>query len=202
MKKWLIWLLMTLLCLPCAAAKSPAQIDLPLPDASLYVTDPFLREVTQLMIAHEEAACADWGDRPGVEWVKTTTLVTLHLPTVRMEDERATVFARVYSARYALWEGEAHSVPQAMSEGTLRMMTGSLVPSRIELEQVDGAWQIVSVTESRDGELFWPSILEFSDGDELLAATLTVPVGSKVHEFALERCLIAWGYMTPLPEDE
>lgn len=202
MKKWLIWLLMALLCLTCAAAESPAQINLPLPDASAYVPDPFLREVTQLMIAHEEAARADWGDRPGVEWAKTTTLVTLHLPTVRMEDDRATVFARVYSARYALWEGEAHSVPQAMSEGMLRMMTGSLVPSRIELEQVDGAWQIVSVTESRDGELFWPSILEFCDGDELLAATLTIPVGHEVHEFALERYLIAGGYMEPLPEDE
>ena len=202
MKKWLIWLLMTLLFLTSAAAESPAQIDLPPPDASAYVPDPFLREVTQLMIAHEEAARADWGDRPGVEWAKTTTLVTLHLPTVRMEDDRATVFARVYSARYALWEGEAHSVPQGMSEGMLRMMTGSLVPSRIELEQVDGAWQIVSVTESRDGELFWPSILEFCDGDELLAATLTVPVGSEVHEFALERCLIAWGYLEPLTEDE
>lgn len=202
MKKWLIWLLMMLLCLTCAAAEGPVQIDLPLPDTSAYVPDPFLREVTQLMIAHEEAARADWGDRPGVEWAKTTTLVTLHLPTVRMEDDRATVFARVYSARYALWEGEAHSVPQAMSEGMLRMMTGSLVPSRIELEQVDGAWQIVSVTESRDGELFWPSILEFCDGDELLAATLTIPVGSEVHEFALERYLIAGGYMEPLPEDE
>ena len=48
MKKLLV-LLMTLLCLTCAAAESPAQIDLPLPDASLYVTDPFLREVTQLI---------------------------------------------------------------------------------------------------------------------------------------------------------
>ena len=179
MKKLLV-LLMMLLCLTCAAAESPAQIDLPLPDASLYVTDPFLREVTQLMIVREEAARADWGDRYGVEWAKTTTLVTLHLPTVRMDGDRATVFARVYSARYALWEGEAHSVPQAMSEAMLRMMTGSLVPSRIELEQVDGAWQIISVTESQDGTLFWPSILEFCDGDELLAATLTVPVGSEV----------------------
>ena len=202
LKKCLTWLLMTLLCLTCAAAESPAQIDLPLPDATLYVTDPFLREVTQLMIVREEAARADWGDRPGVEWAKTTTLVTLHLPTVRMDGDRATVFARVYSARYALWEGEAHSVPQAMSEGMLRMMTGSLVPSRIELERVDGAWQIISVTESQDGTLFWPSILEFCDGDELLAATLTIPVGSEVHEFALERCLIAWDYLEPLPEDE
>lgn len=204
MKKYLAWLLLALCCLTCAAAaESPAQIDLPLPDASLYVTDPFMMEVTQLMIVREEAARAGWSDRPGVAWAKTTTLVTLHLPTVRMDGDRATVFARVYSARYALWEGgTAHSVPEAMADGTLRLMTGSLIPSRIELERADGAWRIVSVVEAEGGERFWPSILAFCDGDELLAATLTIPVGSEVHEFALERYLTAQGYIVPLPEDE
>lgn len=203
MKKLFLFLLAVVMCVPCALAEEkPAQVTLPLPDAALYVPDPFLREVTQLMIAYQEEARADWSDRDGVEWAKTTTLVTLHLPTVRMDGDRATVFARVYSARYALWEGDAHSVPQAMSEGTLRLMTGSLIPSRIELEQVDGAWRIVSVTESQDGTLFWSSILEFCDGDELLAATLTIPVGAEEHDFALERYLIAGGYMEPLAEDE
>lgn len=191
MRKLLVCLLVCFLSLPCALAESADQVELPLPDAAVYVPDPFLREVTQLMTAWEHAARVDWPDREGVEWTKTTTLVTLHLPTVRMQGDRATVFARVYSARYALWE-----------DGTLRLMTSRLGPRRIDLERVDGTWRIVSVTECQDGERFWPSILEFCDGDELLAATLTVPVGHEVHAFALERYLIAGGYMEPLPDDE
>lgn len=191
MRKLLVCLLVCFLSLPCALGESPDQVELPLPDAAVYVPDPFLREVTQLMTAWEHAARVDWPDREGVEWTKTTTLVTLHLPTVRMEDDRATVFARVCSARYALWE-----------DGTLQLMTSRLGPRRINLERLDGTWRIVSVTECQDGERFWPSILEFCDGDELLAATLTVPVGHEVHAFALERYLIAGGYMEPLPDDE
>ena len=182
MRKLLVCLLVCFLSLPCALGESPDQVELPLPDAAVYVPDPFLREVTQLMTAWEHAARVDWPDREGVEWTKTTTLVTLHLSTVRMQEDRATVFARVYSARYALWE-----------DGTLRLMTSRLGPRRIDLERVDGAWRIVSMTECQDGERFWPSILEFCDGDELLAATLTVPVGHEVHAFALERYLIAGG---------
>lgn len=204
MKRMLACLLALLMCLPCAiAAETPGQIALPLPDASVYVTDPFLCEVTQLMTGYEHAARAGWSDREDVEWAKTTTIVTLHLPTVRMDGDRATVFARVYSARYALWDdGEQRTFRQALSDGTLRMMTASIIPSRIELERAEGAWRIVSVAESESGEAFWPSILAFCDGDELLAATLTIPVGSEVHDFALERYLIAQGLLAPEAEDE
>ena len=183
MKKWMVCLLALLLCLSCAAAESPAQVDLPLPDAAMYVPDPFLREVTQLMISHEHAARANYSDRDGVTWAKTTTLVTLHLPTVRMESERATIFARVYSARYALWE-----------DGSVRLMTARISPSRIDLARVDGSWQISSVTRCQEGDYYWPSILEFCEDDELLASTLLLPVGAEEHDFALERYLIALGY--------
>ena len=183
MKKWMVCLLAFLLCLGSAMAESPAQVDLPLPDAATYIPDPFLREVTQLMIVHEHAARADYPDRDGVAWAKTTTLVTLHLPTVRVDGDCATVFARVYSARYALWEN-----------GSVRLMTARISPSRIDLARVDGAWQISSVTRCQEGEYYWPSILEFCEGDELLAATLTIPVGAEEHDFALERYLIALGY--------
>lgn len=192
MKKMFVLLLALTLCVGCALAEETlAQVDLPLPDAAVYVPDPFLREVTQLMIAHEEAERADWPDREGVEWDKTTTLVTLHLPVLRVEEEKATVFARIFSARYALWE-----------DGRLRLMTGRLSPGRIELERVEGAWQIVSVTRCREGNEFWPSILAFCDGDELLASTLTIPVGAQVHDFAVERYLISLGYREAAQEDE
>lgn len=191
MKRLLICLLVMMMCLPCAGAEAhPVQVDLPLPDAAQYVPDPFLRTVTQLMTEYEHAARAGWSDRDGVEWTKTTTLVTLHLPTVRMDGDRATVFARVCSARYALWE-----------DGQLRLMTSRLGPRRIDLERTGGAWKITSVIECQDGDLFWPSILEFCEQDELLASTLTLPVGAEEHDFALERYLIALGYRESPEED-
>lgn len=204
MKKLLACLLALMLCVPCAVAEeTPGQIALPLPDAAVYVPDPFLCEVTQLMTGYEHAARAGWADREDVEWAKTTTIVTLHLTTVRMDGDRATVFARVYSARYALWDdGEPHTFRHALSDGTLRLMTASIIPSRIELERAEGMWRIVSVTESGSGDDFWPSILAFCDGDELLAATLTIPVGKEVHQFAVERYLISQGLLEPEIEDE
>lgn len=191
MKKLLAVLLAMVLCVGCAGAEElPVQVDLPLPDAAQYVPDPFLRTVTQLMIEYEHAARADWSDRDGVEWAKTTTLVTLHLPVVRMDGDRATVFARVYSARYALWE-----------DGQLRLMTSRLGPRRIDLEWAGDAWRIMSVIQCQDGNLFWPSILEFCEHDELLASALTIPVGAEEHDFALERYLIALGYRKSSEED-
>lgn len=58
----------------------------------------------------------------------------------------------------------------------------------------EGAWVIVSVRESEDGSHFWPSILEFCDGDELLARALTLPVGAQKQDMAVRLYLNSIGY--------
>lgn len=182
MKKMIVCLLAVLLALPCAMGE---QVALPAPDASLYESDPFLRTVTQLMTDYEHARRTERGYYAPLcdDWSKAITIVTLHMPTVRTEGDRATVFARVFSGVYALYGGTR-----------MELVTGALVPSRIELEMREGAWAIVSVRESEDGSHFWPSILEFCDGDELLARTLTLPVGAQKQDMAVRLYLNSIGY--------
>lgn len=104
MKKMIVCLLAVLLALPCALAE---QVALPAPDASLYESDPFLRTVTQLMTDYEHARRTESGYYAPLcdDWSKAITIVTLHMPTVRTEGDRATVFARVFSGVYALYGG-------------------------------------------------------------------------------------------------
>lgn len=159
------------------------QDELPPVDASVYVEDPFLAQVTQLMIAREEERRADytWGD--DVDPAKTTTVVTLHASTVRLNGDAATVFAYVWSQKYALYDGVR-----------LRRLSGSGTPSRIELEKTEDEWGIVSVTESEDGTEYWPSILAFCDGDEKLAESLTSGGNVDAHDAAVRAYLAANGY--------
>lgn len=182
MRRMLACLLLLALCTSAALAE---QTDLPRPDASLYETDPFLCTVTQLMTDHEQARRDADGHYASLceDWSKAVTIVTLQTPTVRRVGGRATVFARVFSGVYALYDGQR-----------MELVTGANVPSRIELELKDDAWAIVSVTESEDGTRHWPSILAFCDGDELLAWSLTMPMGAQKQALAVRLYLNSLGY--------
>lgn len=162
------------------------QDDLPLPDASVYVADAFLAEVTQLVIAHEEErrAAYTWGF--DVEPAKTTTFVYLSAVTARMEGDSAAVFCHMASEKIALYDG-----------ARVRTLSGGWYPVRIDLAQTAAGWVITRLVEPGDGTEYWPSIVEFCDGDEALAESLTTantPELHAAHEAALAKWLASIGY--------
>lgn len=162
------------------------QDDLPLPDTSAYVEDAFLAEVTQLMIVHEEAERADYTYGNDVDAAKATTFVYLSAVTARVEEDAATVFCHMVSEKLALYDGT-----------TLKTLAGAWVPRRIDLTRADGKWAIARVHETGDGSDYWPSIVEFCDGDEALARSLTSANTPELHaeyEAVLAKWLAAAGY--------
>lgn len=162
------------------------QDDLPLPEASAYVEDSFLAEVTSLLIAHEEERRSWYSWGWDVEPAKTTTFVYLSSVSSRMEGDRAVVFCHMASEKIALYDG-----------AKVRRLSGTWAPRRIELACVDGAWAITRVVETGDGTEYWPSILAFCDGDEALAESLceaNTPELHAAHEAALKKWLASIGY--------
>jgi len=162
------------------------QDDLPLPDASAYVDDPFLAEVTSLLIAHEEERRKGYDYTSDVDGDKTTTYVYLSAVTTRMDGDSATVFCHMASEKIALYDGTR-----------IEVLSGSWVPRRIDLVRADGAWAITRVVKTGDGTEYWPSILAFCDGDEALAESLTsanTPELHAAHEAALKKWLASIGY--------
>lgn len=199
MKRYLCLLMVCLLNVPELAETLPdqglawydapeifEQKALPLPDASVYVDGAFLAEVTQLLIAREEAQRAGytWGLDLAPE--KTTTVVTLHGVSIRPDGERVRVFARVYSQKYALFESQKGA--------RLRSLSGSIIPSRITVEKADGKLRIAEVIEAGDGTEHWPSILKFCEWDIRLAKSLLYRDDTADHEKAVRAYLTSIGY--------
>lgn len=168
------------------ALELSVQDDLPLPDASVYVDDPFLAEITSLLIAHEEERRSwyTWGW--DVDPAKTTTFVYLSSVTTRTEGDNAVVFCYMASEKIALYDGTK-----------AEMLSGTWAPRRIELARVDGAWEITRVVETGGGTEYWPSIVAFCDGDEALAEALceaNTPELHEAHEAAKKAWLASIGY--------
>ncbi len=161
------------------------QKALPLPDASVYVDGAFLAEVTQRLIAREEALRAGYTWGLDVAPEKTTTIVTLHGVTIRPDEERVHVFARVYSQMYALFESK--------NGARLRSLSGSIIPSRITVEKADGKLRIAEVIEAGDGTDHWPSILKFCEGSIRLAESLLYSDDTADHEKAVKAYLTSIG---------
>ena len=184
MKKILCALLICVLCI--SALAETVQDDLPLPEASVYVDDPFLAEVTQLLIAHEEERRSwyTWGD--DVEPTKTTTFVYLSEATTWLDGDNAVMLCHMISEKIALYDGVK-----------VRRLSGTWAPHRIELACVEGVWEITRVIESGDGTDYWPSIVIFCDGDEDLAKRLiraNTPALHTAHDEALTAWLASIGY--------
>ena len=162
------------------------QNDLPLPDASVYVADPFLAEVTQLLIAYEEAERADYSYGDDVDGEKATTFVYLSAVTTLMEENAATVLCHMASEKLALYDGRR-----------VELLAGTWAPRRIDLIRSDGKWAIARVFETGDGTECWPSIVAFCEGVEGLARSLTcanTPELHEEHEAALAKWLASIGY--------
>ena len=162
------------------------QNDLPLPDASVYVADPFLAEVTQLLIAYEEAERADYSYGDDVDGEKATTFVYLSAVTTLMEENAATVLCHMASEKLALYDGRR-----------VELLAGTWAPRRIDLIRSDGKWAIARVFETGDGTEYWPSIVAFCEGVEGLARSLTsanTPELHEEHEAALAKWLASIGY--------
>ena len=162
------------------------QDDLPVPDASLYVDDPFLAEVTQLLIAHEEAERVDYSHGDDVDGDKAATFVYLSAVTARVEENTATVFCHMISEKLALYDGTR-----------LETLSGSWVPRRIDLIREDDKWAIAQIHETGDGTEYWPSIVAFCEGIEALAQSLTSANTPELHaeyEAAVKAWLQTIGY--------
>ena len=162
------------------------QDDLPMPDASVYVDDPFLAEVTQLLIAHEEERRSwyTWGD--DVEPEKTATFVLLSEAAARQEGDRAVVLCHMISEKIALYDG-----------ARMKMLSGGWYPVRVELAKTAEGWTLARLIEPEDGTYYWSSILAFCDGDEAQARSLTAantPELHAAHDAALKNWLASIGY--------
>lgn len=162
------------------------QDDLPLPDASAYVEDAFLAEVTSLLIAHEEERRAAYSWGRDVEAAKTTTFVFLSNVTTQMEGDRAVVFCHMASEKIALYDG-----------ARARIISGGWYPVRVELARTAEGWTLTRLIEPEDGTRYWPSILAFCDDNALLAKQLisaNTPMLHLAHDLALQHYFASIGY--------
>ena len=184
MKKFLCLVLVCLLTFPALA--ETVQDDLPLPDASVWVENPFLAEVTQLLIAHEEERRAWYSWGWDVEPSKTTTFVYLSAVTTRMDGDSAVVFCHMSSEKIALYDGTRATI-----------LSGGWYPVRVELTNTAEGWTLTRLIEPEDGTHYWPSILAFCDGNEFLAKLLTsanTPLLHLAHDTALKEYFDSVGY--------
>lgn len=162
------------------------QDDLPLPDASVYVEDAFLAEVTSLLIAYEEERRASYSWGRDAEPAKTTTFVYLSNVTTQAEGDRAVVFCHMASEAIALYDGTR-----------VEVLSGGWYPVRVELAKTAEGYTITRLIEPEDGTHYWPSIVAFCDGMEALAASLinaNTPELHAEHEAALKKWLASIGY--------
>lgn len=165
------------------ALKISVQDDLPPVDASLYEPDPLLAAADMLMMAHEEARRAD-SSWPQVDGTKSRNVVVIRAAKVVETAEHATLWGVMFSSQYALYDGTR-----------LKQVSGWIPHLRIEMCKVDGAWTLEEVIFDEDGELNWPSILAFCDGDEKLARAVTALERPDM-EAAVQAYLRANGYQT------
>ena len=168
------------------ALEISVQDDLPLPDASTYVEDEFLAEVTQLLIAHEEERRSWYSWGWDVEPAKTTTFVFLSNVTTQMEGDRAVVFCHMASEKIALYDG-----------ARARIISGGWYPVRVELARTAEGWTLTRRIEPEDGTRYWPSILAFCDDNALLAKQLisaNTPMLHLAHDLALQHYFASIGY--------
>lgn len=162
------------------------QDDLSQPDASAYVQDAFLAEVTQLLIAHEAADRAGRTYLSDVDAAKAADFVYLSAVTVKEDADAASVFCHMISEVLALYDGQR-----------LETLSGVWAPRRIDLVRENGVWRISRVYTTGDGTEYWPSILSFCEGDEALAASLTTANTPALHaeyEAALHKWLASAGF--------
>lgn len=168
------------------ALELSVQDALPLPDASVYVEDPFLAEVTSLLIAHEEERRAWYSWGWDVDPAKTTTFVYLSSATTQIDGDRAVVLCHMSSEKIALYDGTR-----------VRMLSGGWYPVRVELAKTAEGWTLTQLIEPEGGTRYWPSIVAFCDGNELMAKLLTsanTPVLHLAHDLALSAWLASIGY--------
>lgn len=168
------------------ALQLSVQDALPPVDAGLYVDDPLMRELTQIMIDYTDKRKSDWGYRRDIDGTKTRNIVLLNACRMREEDGQLTLWADVNESEYALYDGcRAQSV------------SGSWIPCRLTFERnAAGEWTLGDVIQAQEGDAYAPSIIAFCDGDEALANEMMQGVGGDLWACFVEY-LAANGYGEP-----
>lgn len=162
------------------------QDALPPVDAATYIDDPLLAQLTQEMITYTDNRKAGWGGLADVETDKTRNLVYLSVHKMEETKDTLTLWAMVAESQYALYDGTRYQT-----------VNGSLVPMRLEYtKDSSGQWKLANAIESSDGTDYYPSVLQFCDGDQTLA-------GSIIGDFSVDpdqyffRYLAHHGYAVP-----
>lgn len=138
------------------------QDALPPVDASVYVDDPLMAQLTQEMITYTDERKATWHAARDVEKDKTRNLVYLSVHKMEEAENTLTLWAMVSESQYALYDGTRYQT-----------ISGSRVPMRLEYKKdSSGQWKLANAIESGDGTDYYPSVLQFCDGDETLAAAI------------------------------
>ena len=135
------------------------QDALPPVDASTYVDDPLICQLTQEMIVYEDERKDGWKGGTGVDDSKTRTLACLKVNKLEEKNDALTVWAGVWESTFALYDGTLATE-----------VSGSTVPSRLTfMKDENGAWKLSEVVEAEDGDYYPSSILRMCGGDEELA---------------------------------
>lgn len=137
------------------------QDALPPVDASAYVEDPVLQQVTQEMIAYVDAYKTGWSYGRDVDMSKTRNLACIHAHKMREEGQTLTVWGVLEEGMFALYDGTL-----------ARQVCGSYVPCRMTFDWNDGAWKLKEAVRAEDGGRYAPSIRAFCEGDSTLADAL------------------------------
>lgn len=164
------------------------QDDLPKVDAAAYVDDPLIASLTQEMITYTDNKKASWHGRRDVDNEKTVNIPFLSIHKMEETETTLTLWAMVSESQYALYDGTRY---QAVS--------GSRVPMRLEYKKdSSGQWKLTNAIESGDGTDYYPSVLQFCDGDEALAAAI-------IGDFSVDLDLYFFRYLAyhgyPVPEE-
>lgn len=135
------------------------QDDLPRVDAALYEENPLYCAAAQALIDENDREYAIWPPLHDVDWGKARNVVALKVYRTKESSGGATIWANVSQSCYALYDGE-----------TARLVSGSWIPSRIEMKKDEGgAWILSDLIQAEDGTRYAPSIREFCGGDRELA---------------------------------
>ncbi len=163
------------------------QDDLPKVDAAAYVDDPLIASLTQEMITYTDNRKASWHGRRDVDNEKTVNIVFLSIHKMEETENTLTLWAMVSESQYALYDGTRY---QAVS--------GSQVPMRLEYKKdSSGQWKLANAIESGDGTDYYPSVLQFCDGDEALATAIIGDFSVNLDLFFF-RYLAYHGYPVPV----